>query len=162
MSFATSIQQARAATTLSRRKACERLDSLGVPVSERALAGYERGENEPPDDKKHLILNGLRTIATQPLSAAAVAPSVPKPPWAADHNPFDAPLAKPLVLALLRRPLAGVRLAAFLASAAAFYGALNKSSEGGLLLRSTSATPLEQLEGFKREVTIVSAGRRRC
>ena len=40
---------------------------------------------------------------------------------------------------------------------AAFYGALNKSSEGGLLLRSTSATPLQQLEGFKREATIVSA-----
>ena len=36
-------------------------------------------------------------------------------------------------------------------------GALNKSSEGGLLLRSTSATPLQQLEGFKREATIVSA-----
>ena len=39
----------------------------------------------------------------------------------------------------------------------AAYGALNKSSEGGLLLRSTSATPLQQLEGFKREATIVSA-----
>ena len=39
----------------------------------------------------------------------------------------------------------------------AAYGALNKSSEGGLLLRSTSTTPLQQLEGFKREATIVSA-----
>ena len=36
-------------------------------------------------------------------------------------------------------------------------GALNKSSEGGLLLRSTSAMPLQQFEGFKREATIVSA-----
>ena len=38
--------------------------------------------------------------------------------------------------------------------------ALNKCQvirEGGLLLRSTSATPLQQLEGFKREATIVSA-----
>ena len=42
----------------------------------------------------------------------------------------------------------------------AAYGALNKCQvirEGGLLLRSTSATPLQQLEGFKREATIVSA-----
>ena len=39
----------------------------------------------------------------------------------------------------------------------AAYGALNKSSEGGLLLRSTSAMPLQQFEGFKREATIVSA-----
>ena len=42
----------------------------------------------------------------------------------------------------------------------AAYGALNKCQvirEGGLLLRSTSATPLQQLEGFKREATSVSA-----
>ena len=47
--------------------------------------------------------------------------------------------------------------AACLTRYGAAYGALNKSSEGGLLLRSTSATPLQQLEGFKREATIVSA-----
>ena len=48
--------------------------------------------------------------------------------------------------------------AAYLTGAA--YGALNKCQvirEDGLLLRSTSATPLQQLEGFKREATIVSA-----
>ena len=38
------------------------------------------------------------------------------------------------------------------------HGALNKSSKGGQLLRSTSATPLpHQLEWFKREATLVSA-----
>ena len=43
----------------------------------------------------------------------------------------------------------------------AAYGALNKCQVirgRTLLLRWTSATPLQQLEGFKREATIVSAG----
>ena len=47
--------------------------------------------------------------------------------------------------------------AACLTRYGAAYGALNKSSEGGLLLRSTSCDAALQLEGFKREATIVSA-----
>ena len=57
--FAKDIAKLRREMGLSREEAVKLLRSSGVGVSARALAGYERGENEPHDIKARQILDVL-------------------------------------------------------------------------------------------------------
>ena len=61
--FASALLSARHDAGLSQRRAAVELKKMGVSVSERAIAGYEREENRPDPIKQDQILTALRTRA---------------------------------------------------------------------------------------------------
>lgn len=63
MSFSAELTRARDAAGLSQRAAADVLHQLGVTVSERSLAGYERNEREPDLSKQRAILSALESFA---------------------------------------------------------------------------------------------------
>lgn len=71
-SFASSLRDARKAAGLTQKRASVALRKAGVSVSERAIAGYEREENEPDEIKQNQMLSALRNIAESGAGSSPV------------------------------------------------------------------------------------------